>query len=276
MDLKQKHLIMYVILSLLSLPIGFFSGRIVSYQAKAASFPNVLASSGGDYPVPDVMMEYAYNDPVISELSSTGSPPLQQNILVIGIDHMDSPTPRLESIWLVLYFSDSPHLTWMPIYPAYPAENQNTLQINQKLANLFQLNQSKKPTQSFQEALHQQNLWWNGIVVLDKIAVTYLFEILAKSKNNPLFTDDYLVQFSLLPSVWDNPGQAMKAQTNLLYSLCLEVSQFQTLPDLFSQPEVIKNHVSADFDLVSFISQWQLRLAQGNRLICEFPFLSVP
>ena len=35
----------------------------------------------------------------------------QRNILVIAVDTLDAPPPRLESVWLVLYLPDMAHVT---------------------------------------------------------------------------------------------------------------------------------------------------------------------
>ena len=72
-------------------------------------------------------------------------PTSQRNILLVGADSLDSKNAELQSIWLLIYFTDKTEILLMPIFPD-PTGHPGT---EARLSQAFQLTPQGKPVASF-------------------------------------------------------------------------------------------------------------------------------
>ena len=100
----------------------------------------------------------------------------QRNLLLIGVDSLDSSTPRLESLWLVLNLvSRSPdHFTLIPLLPASPGMD---LIPADKLTGSFRLDGKGAPQPDFFEVLHQADFWWSYYAIVDRQGLALVIDL---------------------------------------------------------------------------------------------------
>lgn len=199
----------------------------------------------------------------------------QRNLLVAWVDRLDTSNPRLEGLWLILFVPDSPSLTWLPLYPHGLIENINS---NPQWYTDFKLTPDGEIDSQFVANLRSKDVWWNNYLVIDE---TGLIEIVNSSLNvnkNPAITpqpDAGLRIVANLPLPWENPSEALKAQFDLLNSLCLSTpasTQAVSVADLIGP---LKDHLITDLKADEILSTWNnLRLTGGH--LCKFPTRSLP
>ena len=142
----------------------------------------------------------------------------QRNILLIGVDSLQSEAPRLEGVWMVLYLRDTPHFMLLPVYPSQTQNQDNPALIDQNLARLFSLEDEQTPNPLFLQALKDKQLWWDGFIVLDKSA---LVEILALTSSGNATTSPSQQQAATnLTNVEEAPMRSLLGQAQLAQELC--------------------------------------------------------
>jgi hypothetical protein len=283
--MKVQRLPIYLIVFSVFLACGFLAGRMISSAAQQSLVTqnpdrqetNIQRPSRLAFPLPNLDALTKDSERTSSKLQSNtdnGQAPIQQNILVIGVDKLQSPRPRLESIWLILYFTDSTHLTLMPIYPAIPVDEIGSTMDNTATEQNFEMGTDHKPSDKLFSTLKDKNIWWNGYLVLDNTAVAELVDFTANARGVLPSYQSGAYAIASLSLIWENPQKALHDQTKLLQELCVATAQLSNIPDVSSLYESITEHVVSDLDLHQLINEWQIRLTQSGRLTCEFPFLN--
>jgi hypothetical protein len=265
-----RKILTYFFLLGIFISLGYWGGKATS--VKAREFISNIASGGRvgkqlDYPLPTHMVA----DPSLqgdqSEVAfkvKRPTSPVQENILVVGVSDLSAPEPKLVSVWMVLFLTDSTHVTLMPIYPPFLPE----ISQSQRLAKVFGLDEGRQLSLKFIKALRDQNLWWNYTVVMDQAALSAVVDFVRASEAG-----ETNLGLTALDQRLDDPI-SLVGQTRLLQGLCYAAGELPYLPDVSGLYQLVPTHVVTDLPLVEFISAWQIRLAQGSQLSCEFPFLS--
>jgi hypothetical protein len=270
--MSQKF-ITYLLLLILFSTLGYWSGKTTSAKALEILYgykPNSPLSKNIIYPIPQNLVTSSSSHQASENTTShpdNSQASLQQNILVIGVTNLVTEQPELRSVWMVLYLTDSTHLTLMPIYPSITQGNAALA-----LKELFHLDATGTPDQQFLKALQEQNLWWNNIVIIDEAALTTLINFVQSATRTPLSEDLALI---LSGTPQDNQT-SLGQQTQLLRDLCDAAGDLEYLPDASNLYQLIPIHLTSDLMVEKFISDWQLHLALGSHLTCEFPFLISP
>ena len=283
--MKDHRYPFYLIMFSIFLACGFLVGRKVSSVAQQSLDTQkvdgreitIRNSNRLAYPLPnlDAMMNEMGNNSKDQQLNSANGPaPVQQNILVIGIDKLQSPRPQLESIWLVLYFTDTPHLTLMPIYPAFPANETASNTENIAIEHSYEMSTDHKPSEKLFNTLKDKKFWWNGYLVLDKTAMIKLIDFITHSQGGLSGYPSAAKAIASLPLARENPQDALYEQTRLIQELCNTAAQQPNSSEVSLLDQIISDHVVSDLDLQKIISEWQIRLTQNDHLTCEFPFLN--
>jgi hypothetical protein len=265
-----RKILTYFFLLGIFIGLGYWGGKATS--VKAREFISIISSGGRvdkqlDYPLPTNITNGSSSQTAQSEIAFKAKRPTapeQENILVIGVSDLAAPEPELESVWMVLYLTDSTHLTLMPIYPPFMPE----ISQSQQLAKSFRLNGDRQLDEKFIQALRDQDLRWNYTVVMDQVALSAVVDFVRSSGGG----GSNLGRAALDQKASD--ADTLVEQTRLLQGLCYGVGELPYLPDVSGLYKLIPQHVMTDLPLVEFISAWQIRLAQGSQLSCEFPFLS--
>lgn len=262
------------------LPVTSRSGVKTSTPAQHAGMPAAAPPS----PVPRFTFSLPVSTPTRLDPSATpaalSTPPSgrpsgagdpaktgQKNLLVIGIDDLHSHQPQLESIWLVIYLTTSPHLKLLPIYPALL---EGGLQQDGLLESVFQLDPGLQPDPSFLAGLYARDLWWENYIVLDKTGLAKLIEMVsgADLEDGP---DAGLRVIASLPLARDDPQAALLGQTALLRAMCRLADGSPTTLDLAMAFDILSEHISTDLAPHKAIPFVQKILESGAGLTCEFP-----
>jgi hypothetical protein len=206
----------------------------------------------------------------------------QRNILLIGINHLESPSPELESVWLILYLPDMPKLTLMPIYPTVGFGNaRGQITVDPSLATLFQVGMDSTPDSAFFQYLSQDDIHWDSYVMVDEVALIDLIDFLGglEEKSDPKLaesgkTSGIQALARLQPTV-GNPQKALFSQIQLFQQFCRTASFLnappQRIPVLF---QTISNHLVTDLEPGQVIADLESMLSSGGEINCEFPFLT--
>jgi hypothetical protein len=208
-----------------------------------------------------------------------GSQPVQQNnVLIIGVDDLETQTPQLESAWLVLYIAQTPHFTLMQIYPGNPSGQGDSGSPKIDLASLFQSDPQGSPGPDFFSELKARGLWWSGYIMMDRFAIAQTTDLIAnlteESEDPTLIPGSHAV--ARVPFAGHDPQGAYQGQVELVQKLCtaalhLSADHIGKLEDLFL---LFGSHILSDIGREQLAAEMVGMLVYGNRISCELPFLS--
>lgn len=87
----------------------------------------------------------------------------QQNFLLVRVDDLSLPSPKLIEVWMVFTaYTNPPQIMFMPLYPAYDAT------LNSALLNAFGIDsQGNLSNRLVQEIKRQHNTVVNGYIMVD-------------------------------------------------------------------------------------------------------------
>jgi hypothetical protein len=191
----------------------------------------------------------------------------QTNLLVIGVDRLRSRQPRLESIWLVGYFPDSPHLTLIPVFPPPPNGDPAYLQ---SLGESFRVSENGVPGQETLRTLQEDHIWWNSYVIIDNIAMIEVIDFLGGIQVNDRRIKGALA-ISSFPLPEEDASASLDGQTDLLQRICRQTNLLPPSADLRKILSLIPDHIQTDADIFQAMREWRtLNNGRGN-LVCEFP-----
>lgn len=189
--------------------------------------------------------------------------PNQRNLLLIGSDDFSYPTPKLEAIWLLIYYRDTPQVDIFPIFPFPDTSNPSR---NQVIADSFSITTDGHLSQDFQNQLLQLDLVNHHYLVLDQyalIAITNLLGIPDPHQNGLLVS-------------WETDSQrAIDNQSWLLKEAC---NNFQSgIYQIDNIKEYINHlipHVITDLSQEQILADYQILRIHGEYLQCSFPSMT--
>ncbi|MEJ2484540.1 MAG: hypothetical protein P8Y72_04225 [Anaerolineales bacterium] len=211
-------------------------------------------------------------------LPITSTPPpepkINDTILFIGVDHLDSTQPLLEGAWLVAlderndHPADIIHIKLITLYPIISehvtsmehsryAEPHQPIPIDPN--NLDHLKDI--PPISFTEET------WSYVIIIDEIAMNTIILL-----TNPNISPSYPTpEPDTFIKPWENPQGAYDQHAAILYTLCEEpdsYAQFKTIQ------EVVKlngSHIKTNLDNDGLYKLWQLvNYSVGKKITCSF------
>ena len=198
----------------------------------------------------------------------------QRSILLISVSSINSPNPRLESIWLVSYFSTDSTIRLLPIFPAGSLPLSD---FEQKLYRLFNLNKANGVlvlNQDFINVLSNNNYWWGGYIVFDEVALTRIIDLMGgiDMKGRILTGEQALTE---LPAALDNPQDANSSQIAILQSACHKFQEIIPDPDMPRLNSLLPNHILTDLDSSQLQTEMQSLYAREQKPTCRFPTLEI-
>lgn len=191
----------------------------------------------------------------------------QQNILVINIDEFDR-SPHLKSIWLLMYFPDSPSVTLLPIFPA-PVELDPDH--GGFVKGHFDLSATGKPTPDFLSALTERNIWWDEYIVLDRVARNELSQALSDGAYQAP-SDNPESIFAGFVETLSGRSEALNQQTADLAQFCSQVSRQGTQVNLAHSLGSLRAHYRTDVNLIRLQQDWHSLLNAERSFSCDFPY----
>ncbi len=242
---KGTRLGIYVVVFTIFLSLGIWSGRIAG-KFTSTKGPMATLSAMSPPPTP-----------------SNG----QTNLLVIGVDRLNIQKPRLESIWLLGYFSNNPHFSFIPVYPSQNLGNNHDMEI------AFELTADGRPNSELVNLLQKKRIWWNGTVIIDEIGMIEIIDFL-----NGVEVQGHLLKGALAvgssPLPWEDPAAALKGQTQILQSSCHQTNLLSPSADLRNILNLIPDHLRTDIDIFQAIRDWRELVNGEQKLVCDFPLLN--
>ncbi len=207
----------------------------------------------------------------------------QRNILVIGVNHLESPSPVLEGVWLILYLPDMPRLTLMPIYPTVTrGQNGGQITADFALAQNFRLGPQSIPDPAFFQALSEIDVRWDNYLLIDEIALIDLIDFMGGLEKMPGINGTQSEKITgvqavaLLQPTINNPGHALLSQMQIAQRLCRIPPSLsaphERIPELF---DTLGKHLVTDLQPSQVLADFKSMLPAGGSLTCEFPFLAL-
>lgn len=199
----------------------------------------------------------------------------QRNLLVAWVDHLDSASPRLEGLWLVLFVPDSPSLTWLPLYPGGLIEN---IDGNQNWSADFGLTQDGKLDPQFVADLRSKDVWWNNYLVIDDTGMVVIVNRNLNASEDPAITpqpDAGGRIIANMPLAWEDPAGALKAQFELLDRFCLPSATSYRAASALDLIGPLDHHLLTNLQADEILTIWNNLRLTGGRL-CKFPTRSLP
>lgn len=262
--LINKRLIPFILIFIFSLLAGIGFGRKTPNTARslaATAIIQMVQSSSSDQDTSsNLNQDSSYENK-------------QRNFLIIGVDNLNSPTPRLESVWLILTIPTSPKINLVPIFPS--SSGWEVRKNGTNIFNIDPLDSDQALSSDLDNVLSSKGLWWNNYIVLDRFAMTQLIDyargdqIVSTSTNSD--GPDTMVD---VPLAWENPHTAFEAQTELTRELCNQAAQIPPSTDIVPLIELIKNHFKSDLNIEQTIEDWKYYSMLEEDITCEFPTLT--
>ena len=223
------------------------------------------AVTGSEGPAAQTILE-----PNIRLDSSGAAPNGQRNILLIGVDQLDSPSPRLEGLWLLMNVTSSNRITLLPLYPA-PA-GKGVVDTTQ-LLTYFRLNSNGYPDPEFLAVIQQSDFWWSNYFVLDQAGLAQLIDYNqgVNLGGGPVGGSQAVAS---LASASSDGLAALNSQSVLIQAICNQQSGNLISADLRQVYALLSGHFNTDLKLKTLISEWQKPFSNGGQVMCEFPTLA--
>jgi hypothetical protein len=199
----------------------------------------------------------------------------QRNLLVAWVDQLDSASPRLEGLWLVMFVPDSPSLTWLPLYPGGLIDN---IAGNQNWFTDFQLTQDEKLDPQFIADLRSKDVWWNNFLVIDDPGLVLIVNRNLNASEDPAITpqpDAGERIIANMPLAWEDSAGALKAQFDLLDRFCLPSSGTYHAASGMDLIGPLDHHLITNLRADEILSIWNNLRLTGGRL-CKFPTRNPP
>jgi hypothetical protein len=199
----------------------------------------------------------------------------QRNLLVAWVDRLDSASPRLEGLWLILFVPDSPSLTWLPLYPAGLIGN---IAGSSSWVADFHLTPDGKLDPQFVADLRSKDVWWNNYLAIDEAGLVEIVNRNLNANEDPAITPQPnagLRIISNMPLAWEDPAGALNAQFDLLDRFCLPPTASIHAASAADLIGPLDHHLITNLRADEILSIWNnLRLTGGH--LCKFPTRSLP
>jgi hypothetical protein len=197
----------------------------------------------------------------------------QKNLLVIGVDRLNSSRPVLESAWLVLYYPGVAHYSFIPLFPAQGNPNPD---LDQAIRQAFKLDKDHSPSAAFLNALRSAGAWWDHYIILDEMALAELIDLSANPTHAERVTGLELVAASLGKG---DLGAPVASQAGLIATACRGMDLPALPEDLAGLMASYGDHLRTDmkprqiFDALSWLAETHAENSPEGQsaLVCEFP-----
>ncbi len=191
----------------------------------------------------------------------------QRNLLVIGVDDLTQAQPRLESVWLVIYFVDSARVTLLPVFPSATDAAYNRL-----LDESFSLDGNGQPDERFWEVIAALAFWWNKSILVDQGSSAEISHALQVENSADLFTRGASSP-GRIASWSQDPQAALLGQRALFEALCDSFRQAKSITTLQTILLQIPAHLRPGAENFPVLVDWFEMAARKDQLHCEFPTL---
>lgn len=194
---------------------------------------------------------------------SQPTPYHQQNLALLHVDDLTSPTPSLISVWVVFMLPGTPPgVIFKPLYPQFTnAASTPPSSLPSDLGALFSLNPDGFPSEPFWQGVSQYDVGVTGMVMVDNEAYTSLVQWVT---NTP-------VEFQPIIPISPETSAFVLAQEktafqNLCGALTMPPEQRSFKPEW---KNLIPTHMRTDFSFDDLIVIWDTITTSPVAPICE-------
>ncbi len=245
--MKTLQLSPFVLIFLLCLVGGFYWGSQWDNAPIFSAMKNI-SDEGTFFPAP------------VSDVEV----PRQRNLLLIGVDRENLVVPRLEALWLLIYYPDSTKIDLIPIFPN--TDNEDPIR-DQVLAASFSITPEGQPGEVFWEQINDRSIRMDHYVLFDRVAVEEIMDVMGL----PGLAEEDAFQLAHWES---DPAAAISSQTRIFTHLCSAFTDSNVLEDITLFIDHLSPHLITDIPPAQIITDWRLIRSFGARLHCEFPTLT--
>ena len=153
--------------------------------------------------------------PVFFSEETATAQPLDPFTLIILVDDLESINPLLEGVWLQRFADGG---LGSMFFPLLPSQAEDGVQRDMNLRGAFWLESLGEPSLQFQTILHDRNLFWNRIIILDYHALKELGQIMAEI--DPTYQPLNQVGLAGLSYSVENRGLVQSNQVIFIDELC--------------------------------------------------------
>jgi len=200
--------------------------------------------------------------------SSPPANPNQHNLIFIQADDLQSPSPRLESIWLVGYITGSPDITFILVYPSQAGGSSTTAQTFSKD---FKVNGGDNLSEGFISYLNSFGFHSNGYVLSDNTGLAQFIDWLGGIDINDgtgIGNGNEIVT-KLIPP-WQDNQKSRLIQRDFSQGICLQLEHISVnsnwLPLISS---LIPDHFQTDLSLEYAAQEWKQLFSESDKLSCR-------
>ena len=222
------------------------------------------------HPYSFILPEYSISSHDISSKTVT-LPGEQLNLLIIQLNH--SPNPKPIGIWWIALASDTP-VTLVSLYPSVNLEMESLLQDFQITEDKFH---KKQLSADFVTKINEQDIPWDGYLILEPAALTILIDSLEGLKINGVVMDGEMVT-DRLATLSPESIQGRAFQSDVWSKLCHKVIFAGSTSILEITKKELSKHtiLSPDFplsfnDIQVFLSTSNIKQCEVNLLKSESP-----
>lgn len=160
------------------------------------------------------------------------------SLLVLGVDSMAVPSPRLLATWWITFSQADNRIVvlGLPSNAAYSQQDARTI------SQEFDISPVTGPSQDFLTYLSSlSSLQTEVVVVLDEVAFAALIDFMGGAWMDGSFFDGQSI-VAALDFVQDDPELALSMQASLLISLSFQVEQLGDSPEITSLTDLAPDH----------------------------------
>jgi hypothetical protein len=193
----------------------------------------------------------------------------QRNILIINTENIQQANSRLKSVWLLIFYTDSPRVDLLPIFPV---TGQASDVSNQSLAGSFGLSANGEPSPAFWDQMKTLKTWWDGYILLDDTVTASLMAFL--DGGNAISIESSSKELNEIPLWFEDPQTALAKQTEIYQVHCQRFTTRADFQDILPLILALYQHAHTNLDPAQLIGAWRLLHSYSNSLNCAFPTLT--
>ena len=190
----------------------------------------------------------------------------QINLLVAFVNKIDDAPTELKMVWMVAFNPDTP-IKLIPVYPSSTIDSTK----DYELSSNFILRRHEKQfilDQDLTQILHERDLDWDGIIILDNRALAYIIDTFGSIRVNGDNLDrDQLAAYKF-PEI-EAKQSNLTYQTLLWREICWNI--LHSPEDISSLNKDFKKHSSISLSEKISNQDWVTLLASVKIPSCEFP-----
>jgi hypothetical protein len=178
----------------------------------------------------------------------------QHNIVIIGVDQLDSGSPRLISVWFVSFFFGSNQPSSLTLAQLYPTKEPRPNA--QSLERAFSLDSNGEPVSGFWYALDAYKIQWEAYVMMDHAggneALNWLFG-----------AGDY---YASLDAAQKNADENWRLVNQICGSI---VNAKDKDLGLFNWSKLVPQHFRSNLRMETGLAYWSRITNAGSPVRCE-------